>query len=426
MALRLRKKAVEKGLGEAACWAKALDALHDRIEPYFARVALWRRAHDYLVALLSPVERKNGWQMAEHAGNETPYGIQRLLSRSAWDADGVRDVLQTYVVEHLGDPEAVLVVDETGFLKKGTKSVGVQRQYSGTAGRTENCQIGVFLGYAGGHGFAFLDRELYLPKVWTDDPERCREAKIPEETVFWTKPELARQMLDRAFQCGVPAAWVAGDEVYGNDRALRSWLDGQKRRYVLAVAEKEHVWRVGDGEPEYVKAAEIARDLDEAVWHTLSAGNGAKGLRLYDWALVSLADPELSGWKRWLLLRRSLEDSELAYYVVFAPPQTTLEEMVRVAGSRWMIEVGFEAAKQEVGLDHYEVRSWDGWYRHITLALIAHAFLAVVRAQALVKGGSQAGARSSGGTRDQAAPSPAPLEPAAPAKPRPMVVKVAS
>jgi len=379
-------------------WAGDLDALHARVAPRFGRAEPRRRARAYVAGLLSPVERKNGWQVAEQAGEATPYGMQRLLAGARWDADAVRDDLRAYVVEHLGDPGGVLIVDETGFLKKGGKSAGVQRQYSGTAGRIENCQIGVFLAYAAPRGRTFLDRELYLPKEWANDPARRAEAGVPAATTFRTKPELARAMLARAFRAGIPAAWVSGDEVYGRDRRLRVWLEQQGRPFVLAVATNEPLWALTDRGPQQVAAADIAAALPAGRWERLSAGEGSKGPRLYDWARVRLARLPMPGWEHWLLVRRSLADpAALAYYVVFAPAGTTLETLVRVAGTRWAVEESLEVAKGEVGLADYEVRRWDGWYRHVTLALLAQAYLTVVRARAagVEKGGAPPGWRPS-------------------------------
>ena len=371
-------------------WAADLDALHGRLGPRFGRAEPRRRVRAYVESLLSPVERKNGWQLAEQAGEPTPTGMQRLLGGAKWDADAVRDDLRAYVLEHLADPEAVLIIDETGFLKKGTKSVGVQRQYSGTAGRIENCQIGVFLAYATPRGRTFLDRELYLPKEWATDAARREEAGVPEGTVFQTKPALARAMLARAFAAGVPAAWVTGDEVYGRDRRLRLWLEEQGRPFVLAVATNEPLWARTERGPQQLGAAVIAAALPPAAWGRHSAGDGSKGPRVYDWAWVRLARWPVPGWAHWLLVRRSLDDpTDVAYYVVFGPAGTTLAALVRVAGTRWAIEESFAIAKGEVGLDHYEVRRWDGWYRHITLALLAQAFLTVVRAR--VAGVAQGG-----------------------------------
>jgi SRSO17 transposase len=274
----------------------------------------------------------------------------------------------------------VVVIDETGFLKKGQHSAGVARQYSGTAGRIENCQIGVFLGYASRLGHALVDRELYLPEEWIKDRERCRRAGVPEERRLATKPQLAQQMLARAFAVGVPARWVTGDSVYGDDRRLRMWLEDERQAYVLAVSGKEYVWL--DWQQRQVKTLLAA--LPEEGWTRLSAGEGAKGPRWYDWRWVRLADPLEPTWRRWLLVRRSISDATaVRAYVVFAPQAITLEEVVRAAGMRWVIEQLFEAAKGEVGLDHYEVRSWTGWYRHITLAMWALALLAGLRAGAL-------------------------------------------
>jgi SRSO17 transposase len=372
--------------GVVGGWAASLGDLHGRIAGRFFRPEPRRRALAYLRGLLSSVERKNGWQLAEQAGEATPDGIQRLLAEARWDGDAVRDDLRCYVDEHLGDPAAVLVIDETGFVKKGTKSVGVRRQYSGTAGRIENCQVGVFLAYAAPRGRTFLDRELYLPWEWADDAERRREAGVPEEVGFATKPELARRMLERALDAGMPAAWVVGDEVYGGDRRLRLRLEGRGQPFVLTVSSRESVWvdRPGTG-PRQVAASEVGSAVPAEAWRRLSAGDGAKGPRLYDWARVPLARLPERGREHWLLIRRGLTDPShrgYAYFVAYAAAGSGLMELVRVAGTRWAVEESFEAAKGEVGLDQYEVRRWDGWYRHVTLALLAHAFLAVTRARA--------------------------------------------
>ncbi len=364
-------------------WTRELGALATRIGRHFARAEPRRRALAYLQSLLSPIERKNSWRLAEAAGAATPYGVQHLLGRARWDADAVRDDLRAYVVEHLGDRDAVLVIDETGFLKKGTQSVGVQRQYSGTAGRIENCQIGVFLAYASPKGRAFLDRALYLPQEWTADAARRTAAGVPAPEEFRTKPDLARAMLDRALAASIPAAWLTADEVYGSDRRLRIWLEERDVPHVLAVKRSESLWATTECGPAQVAAAALVAALPADAWVQLSAGDGAKGPRFYDWArrpLRPLSDPERG---YWLLARRSVVDpTDVAYFVCFGPATTSLAELVRVAGTRWAIEACLEEAKGEVGLDHYEVRRWDGWYRHITLCLVAHAFLAATRAQA--------------------------------------------
>jgi SRSO17 transposase len=369
---------------EVQAWAAGLDTLHARIAGRFARAEPRWRALAYLRGLLGNVTRKNGWQLAEHAGERTPDGMQRLLATADWDPELVRDDLRAYVVEHLGDPGAVLVVDETGFLKKGTTSVGVQRQYSGTAGKVDNCQLGVFLAYASSKGRAMIDRELYLPESWTDDPPRCRAARVPEQVGFRTKPELARVMLERAVDAGVPAAWVTADEVYGGSPTLRVWLEGRGLWHVLAVKCTELLTvRVPHGPAgARTSAAQLAAAVPAEQWIACSAGHGARGRRLYDWTRVELAAPATAGLARWLLVRRSRSDGELAFYACYGPAGTPLIGLVRVAGTRWAVEEGFEQSKGEVGLDHYEVRKWPGWYRHITLALLAHAFLAVIRAQA--------------------------------------------
>jgi SRSO17 transposase len=375
--------ATDVDLAAVAAWAAELDAVHARIAPHFARAEPRRRAHAYLTGLLAPLERKNGWQMAEAAGDATPHGVQHLLGRAAWDADAVRDDLRAYVVEHLGHADVVLVVDETGFLKKGTHSAGVWRQYSGTAGRIENCQIGVFLAYAAPAGRAFLDRELYLPAVWTEDLVRRADAGVPEAVAFQTKPQLAQVMLERALAAGVPAAWVTGDEVYGGDRRLRLWLEERGQPFVLAVKRSEPLWAATARGPAQVPAATLVAGVPPEAWECLSAGVGAKGPRLYDWTRVPIRPLHAPDTAHWLLVRRSRSDpTEVAFFICFGPADAALTDLVRVAGTRWAIEAVIEAAKGEVGLDHYEVRRWPGWYRHVTLALLAHAFLAVTRAQA--------------------------------------------
>jgi len=287
-------------------WSLWLTEVERQMTPHFGRREVRWRARAYLRGLLSPVERKNGWQLAEVNGDTTPYGVQHLLGRAKWDAEAVRDALRSYLIEHLGDPQGVLVIDETGFLKKGTQSAGVARQYSGTAGRVDNCQIGVFLAYASPRGHALLDRELYLPKEWTSDCERCARAGIPATRPFATKPQLACQLLQRAFDAGVPAPWVTGDSVYGDDRRLRMWLEAQERAYVLAVSGKEYIWL--GWQQRQVKTV-LAR-LPTAGWTRHSAGMGAKGQRWYDWRWLPLADPLHPAWRRWLLVRRSVSESD--------------------------------------------------------------------------------------------------------------------
>jgi SRSO17 transposase len=368
-------------VAEVVDWAVGLDEVLERIGPRFARAEPRARAGVYLRGLLSAAERKNGWTLAEQAGDATPDAMQRLLNHADWNADAVRDDLRDYVVEHLGDEAAVLVVDETGFLKKGTKSAGVGRQYSGTAGRIENCQIGVFLAYAAPAGRTFLDRELYLPGAWLDDRDRCAAAGIGPDVPFQTKPELALTMLARALDAGVPAGWVAGDEVYGQHAGLRLALEERGMSYVLAVPVNQYTIAAVDGRIGQARVDALSAAVPEPHWTRLSAGEGAKGARLYDWARVPirpLSEPD----RYWLLLRRRLTDGELAHYLCFCPPGTALSDLVAVAGRRWAIEESFQTAKGEVGLDHYQVRRYHAWYRHITLAMLAHAFLTVTRAAA--------------------------------------------
>src|SRR6266545_6116142 len=366
----------ELDLLDVQVWNVYWAQVERRIGPVLARSDARERAISYLAGLLSPAERKNSWQLAEIRGDANPYGFQHLLGRADWDADVLRDKLRTYVTDYLAANDAVGVIDETGFLKKGRQSAGVARQYSGTAGRVENCQVGVFLAYASAHGQTLLDRELYLPKEWTSDRERCRRAGIPDERAFATKPALARQRLERTFAAGVGLAWVTGDSVYGDDRVLRHWLEERKQAYVLAVSGKETVWI--DQEQQQIKT--ILAALPTAGWETLSAGTGSKGPRTYDWLRLELPDPPQAGTKRWLLFRRSISDpSEVTAYITFARTGSSLAAQVRVAGMRWTVEESIQTAKGEVGLDHYEVRSLRGWYRHMSLAMWAQAFLSVIR-----------------------------------------------
>lgn len=360
-------------------WADELDRVGQRLAGFFARSEPRARAVDYLKGLLGDAERKNGWQLAEYLGDERPYGVQHLLGRADWDADAVRDDLRAYALEHLADPDGVLIVDETGFLKKGAKSAGVQRQYSGTAGRIENCQIGVFLAFAGRHGRAFLDRELYLPEEWAGDAERRKEAGIPRDIQFATKPALARRMIERTLDAGARAAWVTADEVYGCDGKFRRALEDRRQPYVVAVRSDQAVF-VGF---EQLRVREVVAHAPAEAWQRLSAGDGSKGPRLYDWACLRVNCPEPGEFQRWLLVRRGVGAAdELAYYLCGGPPGTTPARLARAAGARWAIEECIETAKGEVGLDHYEVRSWVGWYRHTTLALFALALLAVIRSKA--------------------------------------------
>jgi SRSO17 transposase len=361
-------------------WSAYLQELHARIAHHFQRPEVRARAYRYLSGLLGEVRRKNSWQMAEAIGEARPRGVQHLLNDARWDADLVRDDLRGYVVEHLGDEASgVLIVDETGFLKKGKKSVGVARQYTGTAGKRENCQVGVFLCYSSEKGAAFIDRALYLPQEWVEDFARREEAGIPEEVRFSTKGKLAKKMLKRAFEAGVPARWVVADTVYGTARGLRGWLEEQGCSYVLAVTGTHGVYHAGCQR----RARTVAKRLAEEAWFRASAGKGSKGERLYEWACVPLPDPDEAETSRWLLLRRNIDDpTAYAYYLAYGPAETPVRQLIRIVGRRWQIEDCFEVAKGEVGLDDYEVRKWDGWHRHITLCLLAHAYLAVVRSVA--------------------------------------------
>ncbi len=358
-------------------WVQSLSRLHARIAPRFARPEPRRRALAYLQGILSDTERKNGWQLAEHAREARPDGMQRLLSSAVWDTDGVRDDLRTYTLEYLGNQSAMVVIDETSFPKQGKKSAGVGVQYCGTTGQVENCQVGVFLSYVTAKGHTLIDRELYLPLDWIADRDRRRAAGIPESVRFQTKPELAVQMLERLWKAAVPISWVVADTVYGGNLDLRTWLETCQYSYVLAVACNEPVGiRTLDGQRRRVEVCEVeALRLGAHDWQRLSMSEGTKGPRLFDWACVPMLHRWEDDGRHWVLIRRSLTDpNEKAYYFVFAPQGTTLPEMVQAIGARWHIEEDFENAK-DLGLDHYEVRSFTGWYRHITLVLLALAFL---------------------------------------------------
>jgi SRSO17 transposase len=361
------------GDGHAA-WSESFNELFAQVAGVFGNAAVRRHGRAYLLGLLSQTERKNGWTLAEFAGDASPDRLQRLLNFSPWDEDACRDAIRRYVVAHLGGPGAVLAVDETGFLKKGKMSAGVARQYTGTAGRVENCQVGVFLAYAAPDGSrALIDRELYLPEKWAVDRDRCAAAGIGDDVGFATKPELAQKMIGRAVTAGVPFSWVAGDEVYGGNPGLRSWLEGESISYVMAVACSEMVTTAAGR----FRADELAALVPASGWQRLSCADGSKGPRLYDWALIGTA---ASG--RQLLVRRSLVpgekgELELAFFRCWSPRPVTLAELAAVAGARWAVEDCFAEAKNETGLDHYQVRRYRAWYRHVTLSMLAHAFLAV-------------------------------------------------
>jgi SRSO17 transposase len=363
--------------GSLLAWERELAALKVRVGRVMPRRELRVTAAAFLDGLLSGIERKTGWLMAEQAGDLRPFRMQALLGRSRWDADRLRDEVRAYVAEALGDPDGVLIVDETGFLKKGAHSAGVARQYSGTAGRIENCQIGVFLAYASRYGQALVDRRLYLPESWTKDPARCAKAEIPETATFATKPTMAREMIAAALDAGLPCAYVLGDAVYGADSSLRRMLEARGQRYVLAVR-GAHFMRRG-----FVSssAEELAEDLAPGDWACHAAGEGAKGLRLYDWARLRYGAPSADGFQRWLLVRRNrAKSAERAYFLAYAPTETPLAELAAAAGLRWAVEECFERAKDDLGLDHCEARSWHGWHRHMSLCMAALAFLAKLSA----------------------------------------------
>jgi SRSO17 transposase len=358
-------------------WLAEFDSGFARIAGRFGRVEPRRQARAYLLGLLSDVDTRTCWQLAEQAGDRTPHRMQRLLGEAVWDADTVRDDVRRYVVDELGDPEAVLILDDTGDLKKGSASVGTQRQYTGTAGRIENSQVAVFLAYASRHGYTLIDREVYLPRSWTDDPQRCAAAGVPEHVRFATKITLARRMLTRAATVGVPAAWATADEFYGGDRGLRRDLQARGMGYVLAVAKNHRVTTNSALGPRHVD--QVTAALSDRAWNRYSAGQGAKGARDYDWAWVAITPPvdEQAG-HHWLLVRRRLSDGQLAFYRCWSPTPVALPTLVRVAGTRWRIETAFQTSKNATGLDEHQVRRWDSWYRHTTLVMLAHAILTVI------------------------------------------------
>ena len=370
-------------------WASSLRDVKERMLPLFTQKRVAASAGAFLDGLLGDERRKTGWMRAEAAGDPGPWRQQAILGRGRWEADDLRDIVRDYAFETLADDDAVLVIDETGFLKQGKASCGVARQYTGSAGKITNCQIGVFACYVSRHGHAFIDRALYLPKAWTDDPARMKAAHVPEKTAFATKPALAVGMIERAIATAMPFAWVAADSVYGV-----ATVEGTLRRagkgYVLGVASNHSVTSWGRTKPIAGTAESVAQGLAPSDWKRLSAGDGAKGPRLYDWAYVELADIDASAykkgrsglWTRGLLIRRAIADQDLAFFSTWAPAGTSIEKLARVEGRRWAIEDSFETAKNELGLDHNETRSWHGWNRHVSLVMLAFAMMATIRCRA--------------------------------------------
>src|SRR3954469_3508287 len=370
-------------------WASSLRDVKARMRPLFTQERVAASAGLFLDGLLGTEPRKTGWMRAEAAGDPGPWRQQAILGRGRWEADALRDIVREYALETLADPDAVLVLDESGFLKKGSASCGVARQYTGSAGKITNCQIGVFAAYVSRHGHGFIDRALYLPKAWTSDPTRMAGAHVPPDTFFATKPALALTMIGRAIDAGVPFAWVAADTVYGTG-AVEMALRRAGKGYVLGVSATSQFTSWGAKPPVAGTAAAIASALGPAAWRRLSAGAGAKGARLFDWAYLELADLEaaeysesLSGvWTRGLLIRRTIADGTLAFFTTWCPAGTPVEALVSVEGRRWAIEDSFETAKNELGLDHNETRSWHGWHRHVSLVMLAFAMLAAIRLKA--------------------------------------------
>lgn len=353
-------------------WVDGYGALMDRIRPRFARYESARHAAGLMLGLLSNLERKNCWTIAEERGDVTPHGLQHMLSRASWDEDAVADDVRDYVTTAFADPDAVLVLDETGDLKKGTATVGVQRQYTGTAGRIENSQVAVYLTYAGARGHALIDVALYLPKSWTDNPDRLARAGVPDDVEFATKPALAQRMIAEVLQAGVQAGWVAGDEVYGADSGLRGVCREHGVGYVLNVACNHHLVTAR------CRVDELVAQMPTFAWQRLSAGAGSKGPRLYSWLLIDILST-LPG-HEWIMVRRNDSTGELAYYRCWSPDPVPLTTLVRVAGRRWTIEESFQAAKGQAGLDEHQVRTWTSWRRWVILSMLAMAFLAVTAA----------------------------------------------
>ncbi|WP_433529189.1 IS701 family transposase [Micromonospora sp. CA-263727] len=368
---------------EPARWRRAIDLVIDSFTGRFCRVEPRRAAAGFVTGLLADLRIKTCWQLAEQAGHGRPDAMQRLLYRAKWDADAVRDDVRKVVIDRLGDPDGVLVVDETGDLKKGVHTVGVQRQYTGTAGRIENAQVGVFLAYASRHGHTLIDRRVYLPKSWTDDRQRCERAGVPDDVVFATRSELADDMISAAVKALVPARWVAADEAYGNNSRLRSALRKLRLGYVLAVS-CDHLVPI-DGGKTRCRADRLAADLPATAWTRRSAGDGSKGPRFYDWAWLTDVgadgDPDDDG-RHSLLVRRNNTTGEMAFYRCWTPGSATLAQLVRVAGIRWIVEEGFQAGKGQAGLDQHQVRRWTSWHRFTTLAMAALAVLAICAADA--------------------------------------------
>lgn len=370
--------------------AASLRDVKGRIRPLFGQKRVAASAGLFLDGLLSNEPRKTGWMRAETAGDPGPWRQQAILGRGRWDADALRDIVRDYALEHLADDDAVLVVDETGFLKKGEASCGVARQYTGSAGKITNCQIGVFAAYVSRKGHAFIDRALYLPKEWTDDSARMEAAHVPGDVRFATKPQIARRMIARTIAARVPFSWVAADSVYGVGE-IEAALRKAGKGYVLGVASSHvfHSW--GKTHRSHGTAANIAKSLSPRAWRRQSAGEGTKGARLHDWAYLELAnldaadyDSALSGiWTRGLLIRRNIDDrDDLAFFSTWCPKNTTMEKLVLIEGHRWAIEDSFETAKNELGLDHNETRSWHGWHRHVSLVMLAFAMMAAIRSRA--------------------------------------------
>jgi SRSO17 transposase len=368
---------------ETVCqWSNTLKSFQQRLSPYFARCEARQAAFNYIQALLSPVERKNGWQIAEQVGNANPYQVQHLLGRAQWDAEKLAQEVRQYGVEGLGESDDIFAVDETGFLKQGNQSVGVQVQYYGTTGHLENCQVGVFLAYITGKGHTLIDRRLYLPKSWADDAQKRDKVGVPETVRFATKAQLAQQMLQSAWDAGFRSAWVVADEVYGNDTGFGRWLEQTEQQPYVLTVNKRHAVVIG-WQP--YRAEALCQSLLPEQWQRLSCSQGSKGEREYEWARVAINCGDAFDFQRWLVFRRSLEQLDqpqhISYYQVFAPKDTLLATIAKVAGRRWCIEECFKLAKSQLGLADYEVRSWTGWHRHMTLVLAAQVFLTVLRAQ---------------------------------------------
>ena len=387
-------------------WATEFEALTDRVGSLFAHPRSRAHSRQYLEGLLAPIERKNGWTIAEFVGEKEPKAMQRFLNLTAWDAEDLRDLNLDYVIENVGDPDGVLIADPTGFAKKGRKSAGVQRQYSGTLGRVDNCQIGTFLAFVNTAGDRVLiDRELYIPEqTWFGDRARCDEAAVPADLGFATRPAQVIAMIKRCVQAGLEFRWFTADEEFGQNPGLRDYLENAGTAYVMAIPKNTEFT---DATATTAEIKNWPPRLSPNAWQRRACGIGTKGYRVYDWAVIDTDRPDHQ-----YMIRRSVDDGELAFYHCYNPRHEPVGELVRVAGTRWPVEECFQTGKGNVGLDNYQVRLYHAWYRHITLAMIAQSFLAVLaHRHRAKKGDPHPRANQPDPTTSPTTPSPTPTRP---------------